>query len=68
MPTPSFMRSKIGVLRGKGVSVSPSYDFEEGLARCVVSGDVGSSGQTRAVLRLDADDSTLTVVRALDER
>lgn len=77
MPTPSFMRSKAGlpgykevrVLRGKGVSVSPSYDFVKGIARCVVSGDVGSSGRTRAVLRLDvADDCTLTIVRALDER
>ena len=77
MPTPSFMRSKAGlpgykevrVLRGKGVSVSPSYDFIKGIARCVVSGDVGSSGRTRAVLRLDvADDCTLTIVRALDER
>lgn len=50
------------------VSVSPSYDFIKGIARCVVSGDVGSSGRTRAVLRLDvADDCTLTIVRALDE-
>jgi hypothetical protein len=57
-----FLRSK------GGVSVMPSYDFVEGSARCVLSGDVGSSGRTRAVLRLDADDSTLTLVRALDGR
>ena len=57
------------ILRGSGgVSVMPSYDFVEGSARCVVSGDVGSTGLTRVVLRLDADDSTLTVVRELDER
>ncbi len=52
----------------KGVSISPSYNFLEGNARCVFSGDVGSSGRTRAVLRLDAFDSTLTVVRALDDK
>ena len=69
MPTPSFMRNKgaTRVLRGKGVSVSPSFDFVEGIPRCTVSGDVGKSGRTRAVLRVDVDDSTLTVVRALDE-
>jgi len=69
MPTPSFMRNKgaTRVLRGKGVSVSPSFDFVEGIPRCTVSGDVGKSGRTRAVLRVDIDDSTLTVVRALDE-
>jgi len=69
MPTPSFMRNKgaTRVLRGKGVSVSPSFDFVEGIPRCTVSGDVGKSGRTRAVLRVDVDDSTLTVVRALNE-
>jgi hypothetical protein len=62
LPNPLFF------LRGKGMSVMPSYNFVEGSARCVLSSDVGSTGRTRAVLRLDADDSTLTIVRALDER
>lgn len=62
IPNPLFLCSK-------GVSISPSYNFINGAARCVFSGEVGSSGRTRAVLRLDAfDDSTLTVVRALDDK
>mmetsp|Transcript_25451 Transcript_25451/g.54761 ORF Transcript_25451/g.54761 Transcript_25451/m.54761 type:complete len:586 (-) Transcript_25451:193-1950(-) len=65
MPTPFFLRSSKG--SGGRVSVSPSFDFVEGSARCVFSGDVGSLGRTKAVLRLDAEDSTLTIVRALDE-
>lgn len=62
LPNPLFF------LRGRGMSVMPSYNFVDGSARCVLSSDVGSTGRTRAVLRLDADDSTLTIVRALDER
>lgn len=65
LSTPSFLR-RFRNKRGKGVTVMPSYDFIEGKARCVLSGDVGSTGRTRAVLRLDVDDSTLTLVRALD--
>lgn len=65
LSTPSFLR-RFRNKRGKGVTVMPSYDFMEGKARCVLSGDVGSTGRTRAVLRLDVDDSTLTLVRALD--
>ncbi|KAL7522942.1 hypothetical protein ACHAWX_007678 [Stephanocyclus meneghinianus] len=61
---PSFLRSK----SPQGVSVAPSYDFVEEKARFVISGGVGTSGRTSAVLRLDSDDSTLTVVRAIDER
>eukprot|EP00804_Cyclotella_cryptica_P001656 CCRYP_009033-RA/>CCRYP_009033-RA protein AED:0.24 eAED:0.24 QI:178/1/1/1/1/1/2/918/553 len=60
---PSFLRNRTQ----QGVSVAPSYDFVEGKARFVVSGGVGTSGRTSAVLRFDSDDSTLTVVRALDE-
>ena len=65
LSTPSFLR-RFRNNRGKGVTVMPSYDFIEGKARCVLSGDVGTTGRTRAVLRLDVDDSTLTLVRALD--
>ncbi len=65
LSTPSFLR-RFRNSRGKGVTVMPSYDFIEEKARCVLSGDVGSTGRTRAVLRLDVDDSTLTLVRALD--
>lgn len=65
LSTPSFLR-RFRNKRGKGVTVMPSYDFIEGKARCVLSGDVGSTGRTRAVLRLDVDDSTLTLVRALE--
>ena len=65
LSTPSFLR-RFRNNRGKGVTVMPSYDFKEGKARCVLSGDVGTTGRTRAVLRLDVDDSTLTLVRALD--
>lgn len=64
LSTPSFLRFRNK--RGKGVNVMPSYDFITGKARCVLSGDVGSTGRTRAVLRLDNDDSTLTLVKALD--
>ncbi|KAL7528413.1 hypothetical protein ACHAXR_004446 [Thalassiosira sp. AJA248-18] len=65
LPTPFFLRTKYN----DRLSVSPSFDFVDEVARCVISGDVGSSGRTRAVLRLDSeDDSTLTIVRALDER
>lgn len=64
MPTPFFLRNRYN----DRLSVSPSYDFVEETARCTFSGDVGSSGRTRAVLRLDSEeDSTLTVVRALDD-
>jgi hypothetical protein len=63
LPLPSFLHKS-----SKGVSVSPSFDFVDNRARLVVSGDVGTRGRTSAVLRLDSDDSTLTVVRALDER
>mmetsp|Transcript_40588 Transcript_40588/g.71371 ORF Transcript_40588/g.71371 Transcript_40588/m.71371 type:complete len:620 (-) Transcript_40588:227-2086(-) len=66
MPTPFFLRNNNNNTNG-GISVSPSFDFVEGTARCVFSGDVGSSGRTRAVLRLDVEDSTLTLVRALDD-
>jgi hypothetical protein len=65
LSTPSFLR-RFRNNRGKGVTVMPSYDFKESKARCVLSGDVGSTGRTRAVLRLDVDESTLTLVRALD--
>ena len=61
LPTPFFWPSK-------RVLVSPSFDFGTGEGRCVFSGDVGKSGRTRAVLRLSEDDSTLTFVRALDDR
>eukprot|EP00580_Thalassiosira_gravida_P016354 CAMPEP_0201665758 /NCGR_PEP_ID=MMETSP0494-20130426/6804_1 /ASSEMBLY_ACC=CAM_ASM_000839 /TAXON_ID=420259 /ORGANISM="Thalassiosira gravida, Strain GMp14c1" /LENGTH=245 /DNA_ID=CAMNT_0048144781 /DNA_START=156 /DNA_END=889 /DNA_ORIENTATION=+ len=68
MPTPFFLRNRYSTKNRDGVSVSSSFDFAEGIARFVLSGDVGSSGRTRAVLRLDgAEDSTLTIVRALDE-
>ncbi|KAL7515444.1 hypothetical protein ACHAXN_013511 [Cyclotella atomus] len=63
LPLPSFLHKS-----SKGVSVSPSFDFVDNKPRLVVSGDVGVRGRTSAVLRLDSDDSTLTVVRALDER
>jgi len=63
MPTPFFLRTRYN----DRISVSPSFDVAEGMARCTFSGDVGSSGRTRAVLRLDAEDSSLTVVRALDD-
>jgi hypothetical protein len=65
LSTPSFLR-RFRNNRGKGVTVMPSYDFKDGKARCILSGDVGSTGRTRAVLRLDVDESTLTLVRALD--
>jgi hypothetical protein len=63
VPLPAFLHKKIT----KGMSVSPMYDFINKKAGLVISGD-GVSGRTSAVLRLDSDDSTLTVVRALDER
>ncbi|KAL9186254.1 hypothetical protein ACHAXT_005492 [Thalassiosira profunda] len=64
LPTPFFLRTKYN----DRLSVSPSFDFTNEVARCTFSGDVGSSGRTRAVLRLDSEDeSTLTVVRALDD-
>ena len=64
-PTPWFLRTRYN----DRLSVSPSFDFVEGVGRCTFSGDVGRSGRTRAVLRLDSEEeSTLTIVRALDER
>lgn len=63
VPLPAFLHK-----RSKGLSLSPSYDFIEGKARLCASGDVGTAGRTSAVLRLDSDDSTLTLVRALDDR
>jgi hypothetical protein len=61
---PSFLSN----MSPQEVSVAPSYDFVEDKARFVISGGVGTSGRTSAVLRFDSDDSTLTVVRAIDER
>ena len=70
-----YLRGSIGVslpafLRKKctRILLSPSYDFVNDNARLVASGAVGLSGQTSVILRLDSDDSTLTVTRALDER
>lgn len=54
----------------------PSYDFVERRVRCVLSGLVGTSGRTRAVLRLagkdhagggNTDSSTLTLARTLED-
>jgi hypothetical protein len=46
------------------ITVMPSYDFAEGEARCILSSDM--SRRTRATLKLDADDTTLTIERAFD--
>ena len=46
------------------ITVMPSYDFVEGEARCILSTDV--SRRTRATLKLDADDTTLTIERVFD--
>ena len=63
IPLPEFLHK-----RCSGMSLSTSYDFIDRKPRVVVSTDVGVSGRTSAVLRLDSNDSTLTVVRSLDER
>ena len=67
-----FIRGCFGLgvpFRNKSrVSVTPSYDVSKGDFRCVISGDFGLSGQTRAVLRMEEFDSTLTLVRDLDDR
>ncbi|EJK71380.1 hypothetical protein THAOC_07189 [Thalassiosira oceanica] len=67
-----FVRGCFGLglpFRNKSrISVTPSYDVPKGDFRCVISGDFGLSGQTRAVLRMEEFDSTLTLVRDLDER
>lgn len=71
LPAPSlpFLRDRFGRSDGRRVFVAPSFDFREGRARCAVFGDVGRAGRTRAVLRLDSEEeTTLTVVRALDDR
>lgn len=47
------------------IMVLPSYDFVEGEARCILSSDM--SRRTRATLKLDADDTTLTIERVFDE-
>ena len=62
--------SGLGYLFGNKsrVSVTPSYDVSKRDFRCVISGDFGLSGQTRAVLRMEEFDSTLTLVRDLDDR
>ena len=60
---PAFLRNQC-----TRILLSPSYDFVNDKARLVASGFVGSSGQTSAILRLDSDDSTLSVIRALDDR
>lgn len=46
------------------ITVMPSYDFVEGEARCILSSDM--SRRTRATLKLDADDTTLTIERVFD--
>jgi hypothetical protein len=46
------------------IMLMPSYDFIEGEARCILSSDV--SRRTRATLKLDADDTSLTIERAFD--
>ena len=67
-----FVRGCFGLgvpFRNKNrIFVTPSFDVPKGDFRCVVSGDFGLSGQTRAVLRMEEFDSTLTLVRDLDER
>ena len=64
VPLPSFLHK----MCSEGVAVSPSYDFVDKKFRTVASGNVGTSGRSSAVLRLDPDDSTLTLVRRLDEQ
>ena len=63
IPLPEFLHK-----RCSGMSLATSYDFINRKPRVVVSTDVGVSGRTSAILRLDSNDSTLTVVRSLDER
>lgn len=48
-------------------SVTPSYDFAKGEPACNIIGK-SSSGRTAAVLDLNWDHPTLSVVHALDER
>jgi hypothetical protein len=49
------------------VKVSPAFDFVRNLPSCTMEGITGS-GRTKAVLNLQYNEPTLSVVHALDER
>jgi len=49
------------------VAISPTFDFDQNLAGCTMVGKSGS-GRTAAVLDLNWDRPTLSVVHALDQR
>ena len=49
------------------ISITPSYDFEKGEPTCNIVGK-SSLGRTAAVLDLNWDNPTLSVVHALDQR
>jgi hypothetical protein len=50
-----------------GVRVTPSYDFVKSSLSLLVEGVTGSA-RTKAILNLQYQEPTLTVVHALDER
>lgn len=49
------------------LTLTPSFDFSRSSPSCVMTANTGS-GRTAAVLDLNLDDPTLSVVHALDER
>jgi len=49
------------------VTLSPSFDFATDSPSCIVSGETGT-GRTTAVLNLNLEDPTLSVIHFLDER
>lgn len=49
------------------ISITPSYDFQQNKAACSIVGKSGS-GRTAAILDLNWDRPSLSVVHALDER
>ena len=50
-----------------GVRISPAYDFRTQQPSCLLEGATGSL-RTKAVLNLNYNNPTLTVVHALDDR
>lgn len=49
------------------VRITPTIDLARGQASCLIEGTTASQ-RTKAVLNLEYDNPTLTVVHSLDER
>jgi len=63
----SYQIRKLPFASVESLTLIPSHDFTSALTSCIVSAET-KSGKTCAILDLNSDDPTLSVVHALDDR